>query len=131
MGRGTMADGADPSGAGGRQGVAQEATTLSTIAVQSGTTRIVIALLQVCERRGLVGGGSSEMLIWHIHFVRTILRSLMKRIAKLKQPFRSVPTYIIINTSVTLFDSHRFMDCRILETVGTCSSECLCLFSIC
>ncbi|XP_043207626.1 muscle M-line assembly protein unc-89-like isoform X2 [Amphibalanus amphitrite] len=45
MGRGTMADGAEALEARG-PGSAQEATTLSTIAVQSGTTRIVIALLQ-------------------------------------------------------------------------------------
>ena len=51
MGRGTMADGAEPLEAGRRPGQAQEATTLSTIAVQSGTTRIVIALLQVGVRQ--------------------------------------------------------------------------------
>ena len=44
-GRGTMADGMETM-EGGRRPV-PEASTLSTIAVQSGTTRIVIALLQV------------------------------------------------------------------------------------
>ena len=70
MGRGTMADGMGSPEAGGCHGGAQEAreaTTLSTIAVQSGTTRIVIALLQVCEgwRQTTVEGRSADPQLFY------------------------------------------------------------------